>query len=209
MSGGINAWSSAALPVTTSEAPIAGALCDTNVTFNSIPLNQTGSVQLTITNAANSILSFTGISGISGTDFTTNFNTATTILGARDYSFNVYYSPTDMIADNTILSIQSNGGTLHFYLSGTVSAATGINNAIENTFSISDDQISHVISFNLNNANSTSCISIVDVNGKLVYEQKQSSQTVSVNYSTWKSSIYFLRITENGIAKTYKLPLIR
>ncbi|OFY82391.1 MAG: hypothetical protein A3F72_15980 [Bacteroidetes bacterium RIFCSPLOWO2_12_FULL_35_15] len=210
MIGGTNAWTSAGFPGTTFVAPVVGALCDTNSAFVSTPLNQTDSIQLTITNAANSVLSFTGITGISGTDFTTNFNTGESILGARDYSFNVYYTPTDLISDNTIFSIQSNGGIINFYLSGTASAATGINNSAENTFSIYNDNVSHVVSFNLNNVkNSPSIISIVDVNGKLVYEQQHTGQLVSVDYSTWKSNMYFLRITENGISKTYKLPLIR
>lgn len=209
MTGGMNAWTSAGFPGTTSEASIAGVLCDTNVAFISTPLNQTDSIQLTITNAANSVLLFTGISGISGTDFTTNFNTGASILGARDYSFNVYYTPTDLISDNTIFSIQSNGGTINFYLSGTVSAATGINNTAENIFSICNDNVSHVISFNLNNVNRSAIISIVDVSGKFVYEKQQTSPIVSIDYSTWKSSLYFLRIIENGISKTYKLPLIQ
>lgn len=209
MIGGMNAWTSAGFPGTTSVAPVAGVLCDTNVAFISTPLNQTDSIQLTITNAANSILSFTGITGISGTDFTTNFNTGTTWLGARDYSFNVYYTPTDLISDNTIFSIQSNGGVINFYLSGTVTAATGINNISASTFSICNDNISHVISFNLNNVNHSPLISIVDVTGKVVYEKQHSNSYVSIDYSTWKSSMYFLRIIENGILKTYKLPLVR
>ena len=208
MTGGMNAWTSAGFLGTTAEAPVAGALCNTNVPFNSIPLNQKDSIQLTITNAANSILTFTGISGISGTDFTTNFNTGTTILGARDYSFKVYYKPTDMIADNAIMSIQSNGGTVNFNLSGTVVAATGISNIAENKFSISNDNVSHVISFKLNSYRDSQ-ISIIDLTGKVVYENTTSNSFVSIDYSAWKSSLYFLRISENGNSKTYKLPLIR
>ena len=194
MSGGMNAWTSAGFPGTTSVAPVTGVLCDTNVAFVSTPLNQMDSIQLTITNAANDVLSFLGITGISGTDFTTNFNTGASILGARDYSFNVFYKPTDMIADNAIMSIQSNGGTINFYMSGTVAAATGINNLTENIFYIYNDNISHVISFNLNSADHTSQISIVDLSGKVVYEKQESSPLISIDYSAWKSGLYFFII---------------
>ncbi len=209
MTGGINAWTGAGFPVTTLVAPVAGVLCDTIVSYNNIPVSQTDSVELTLTNAANSILSFSTISGISGTDFTTNFNPSNTIPGARDYSFKVYYNPTDLIADSTIFSIISNGGIINFYLSGTPYNTTGINNTIQNNFSVYNDNINQIISIQLNNVNSASIISIFDLTGKVVYEKKQDNSIFSIDYSTWNRNIYFIRITDNTNSKTYKLPLIQ
>lgn len=208
MTGGITAWSNAGLPVTTSEAPATGILCDTIASFNNIPLGQTDSIQLTITNAANSTLSFTNISGISGTDFSTNFNTGISFLGARDYSFNIYYNPSDLFSDSTVFSIESNCGIMNFYLYGTADAPTGINKSTLNAFAIYNDNGSHTFSFQLNNINEPTVISICDMNGKIVYEKPQTNQTISVDYSTWKNSIYLLHIKNINESKTYKLPLI-
>lgn len=208
MIGGLNAWTTAGLPVTTAVAPVAGILSDTIAAFNNILLNQTDSIQLTITNAADSILSFNNITGISGTDFSTNFDTSITIPGARDYSFYVYYKPTDLIIDSTAFSIESDGGIINFYLFGTAYTTTGIQNTTRSTYSIYNDCVNHIISFRLNNVNTSALISIVDLNGKIVYEQQQNCSPVSINYSAWESSIYFLRILENNVPVTYKLPLV-
>jgi hypothetical protein len=64
-----------------------------------------------ITNRANDTLKILSIDDFSNPEFTTDFDIDTMILGAADYKFNVYYTPTDESPDSLILTINTNGGT--------------------------------------------------------------------------------------------------
>lgn len=208
MTGGINAWTSAGLPVTTSEAPATGILCDTIASFNNIALGQTDSILLTITNAANSVLSFNSITDLSGTNFSTNFDTGINISGARDYSFFIYYNPIDTNADSLIFTIAGNGGTMYFYLFGTAGAPSFINKTDVNSIIIYNDVTNSTISFKLNYLNVPAVISVFDINGGIFFEKLTYDTNVKINYSIWKTGLYLLNIKNANESKTYKMPLL-
>lgn len=207
MTGGITAWQNAGFSVTTDEASATGILCDTIASFDSIPQSQTDSIQFTITNAANSVLSFDSISELSGTEFSTNFNINDTILGARDYSFFLYYTPSDTTTDSTIFSIYSNAGIMNFYINGNAYAPTTSIKNSQDALALFNNTKNHTIQFQLKIPEITEIV-IYDIQGKIIYQQQQVKPSTVIDYSNWQSSIYILCIKNTNGSKTYKLPLI-
>lgn len=136
MTGGINSWNSFDYPTTTSVAPIADACIDEH-SFENVLVGNMESYSFTITNAANSTLSFTDITDLSGTEFSTDFYIDTTLYGSFDYAFKVYYTPIDEIPDNQIITITTNGGVIDFIINGTALDYTGLDIVKENEIMIS------------------------------------------------------------------------
>ncbi len=125
MVGGINAWKNAGFPTTDTFAPLLMAVSDTIVPNDSIVIGTTDTIRLTITNRANDTLRFTSLTSLAGTEFSTDFNLATTITGPFDYTFSVFYAPVDENTDAVTFRIESNGGPVQFHITrtGRVSAA--------------------------------------------------------------------------------------
>lgn len=114
MQGGILAWNAASLPTTSGFAPLLMAVSDTMIADETIILGVVDTIALTITNRANSNLMFSAISSLTGTEFTTNFMMSTTLHGAEDYTFSIFYEPLDEISDTLDFLIESNGGDIVF-----------------------------------------------------------------------------------------------
>ncbi|MEI7596001.1 MAG: rhodanese-like domain-containing protein [Bacteroidota bacterium] len=204
MTGGLNAWTAAAYSTTTATAPAIASLCDTIINFNNTVVNQKDSVLLTITNAANDTLIISSISSLSGTEFSSNFNSDTTIIGARDYSFYIYYSPIDPQADSTIFSIQTDGGIVDFVVKGTATSATEIaNSEFTNTSVFNDLDNKEII---INTKVQDIVYSLYDITGKLVVisELEKSNK---FNYYGLENGIYCLRLESKGFNKIIKLSL--
>jgi rhodanese-related sulfurtransferase len=119
MLGGLYAWENAFYPTTSDFAPLQMAVSDTNVVYDSVDIGTTKTIHLTVTNRANDTLRFTNISSLSGTEFSTDFDLATTLEGPFDYTFSVGYTPVDEQEDSITLLLQSNGGDVSFHLRGT------------------------------------------------------------------------------------------
>ena len=119
MLGGITAWKGVALPTTPDFAPLQMAVSDTIVPDDTVFIGMVDTILLTITNRANDILRFTSITSLAGTEFTTNFDTATWVEGPFDYTFAVFYTPTDTLTDYITLRIESNGGPVQFHITRT------------------------------------------------------------------------------------------
>jgi len=126
MLGGILVWKNLGLPTTSEFAPLLMSVSDTIVTPDTIAIGDIDTIALTITNRANDTLVFNTISSLTGTEFTTNFNTSTTLMGADDYNFSIFYEPGDEISDSIIFLIESNGGDIAFYIERTGLSTTGI-----------------------------------------------------------------------------------
>jgi len=116
MLGGTNAWNAASLPTTSSFAPLLMAISDTMIAMDTITIGSIDTIVLTITNRANDTLQFNSLSSLSGTEFTTDFDTNTKLLGAEDYTFSVFYEPIDDNSDTLNFLIESNGGDLAFHI---------------------------------------------------------------------------------------------
>jgi rhodanese-related sulfurtransferase len=116
MQGGIMAWNAASLPTTTGFAPLLMAVSDTTIANETIAVGDVDTIALTITNRANSNLSFNSISSLTGTEFSTDFELSTTLTGAEDYTFSIFYEPLEEISDTLEFLIESNGGGIAFYI---------------------------------------------------------------------------------------------
>jgi rhodanese-related sulfurtransferase len=116
MLGGINAWNAAGFPVTNTLAPLQMAVSDTTIPIDTVLVGLTDSIQLTITNRANDTLRVTSITDLAGTEFSSNFDTNLALTGPFDYSFTLYYTPTDTLADTLVFRIESNGGPIQFHV---------------------------------------------------------------------------------------------
>lgn len=204
MDYGLNAWSSAGYPTVTTTAPAIGVLCDTIVNFNNTNVNETDSVLLTITNAANDTLSFSGIPNLNETSFSTNFDTNITLLGARDYSFYMYYSPLDILPDSITFNILTNGGSINFIVHGSTLPSTNINQLNTSDFSIFNDINNKQIIINSEELKSKTIYYLYDTAGRLITTSSLSNNNV-IDYSNYQNGVYLLQISSTETSKSYKL----
>lgn len=203
MSGGLNAWTAATYSTTTATSSAIASLCDTIINFNNGIVNQKDSVLLTITNAANDTLVISGISSLLGTEFSTNFNVDTTIIGARDYSLYIYYSPIDQQADSTIFSIQTDGGIVDFVVKGTTTSATEIANIeFTNTSVVNDIDNHQIVISQKQQAKVSYCM--YDSMGNIVLKSDNNNSSM-IDYSTYKRGVYFLKMETSQKFKTFKI----
>lgn len=126
MLGGISAWVSASFPTTSLFAPLLMGVSDSLVGIDTIAIGQVDTIRCTITNRANDTLRLTSISNLTSTEFWTDFDTSQYLLGASDYTFSIFYGPTDTIWDSLVFIIQSNGGMIDFHVTGTGVSTAGI-----------------------------------------------------------------------------------
>ena len=112
MQGGINAWKSISLPTTTEFAPRIMLVSDSIIPLDTINIGNNDTIQITLTNRANDTLNFNSLSSLNGTEFYSDFDIDTTLLGAEDYTFNIIYTPIDEIEDSLNFAIESNAGTI-------------------------------------------------------------------------------------------------
>ena len=112
MIGGMNAWNAQSLPSTNLFAPLLMFISDTVIPNQNIELGLVDTIEVKITNRANSTLSFLSITSLVGTEFSTDFDLNVTRQGAKDYAFNIFYEPIDMSTDTLNFTIESNGGDI-------------------------------------------------------------------------------------------------
>ncbi|MFH1159607.1 MAG: rhodanese-like domain-containing protein [bacterium] len=119
MLGGITAWKNAGFPTTPGFAPLQMAVSDTIVPDDTVYIGTTDTILLTVTNRANDTLRFISITSLTGTEFSTDFDTTTTLEGPFDYTFSVFYTPVDTLSDVVTFRIESNGGPVQFHITRT------------------------------------------------------------------------------------------
>jgi len=124
MIGGMNMWEAANYPVTSVFEPLLMAVSDTVLAVDMPAVGSIDTISLTITNRWNSSLSFDAISSLSGTEFSTDFDLDTSLTGAEDYTFNVYYEPQDTQSDTIDILLESNGGSVSFHIETIYTAPT-------------------------------------------------------------------------------------
>jgi hypothetical protein len=105
----------------------------------------TDSIKVTITNAANEILTFSNITNLTGTSFASNFDRNITLSGARNYSFYFFYSQVNSLKDSTIFKVQSNGGTIDFILKGNAVPITNNHQKFQHPIAINNDMNNRII----------------------------------------------------------------
>ena len=117
--GGINLWASVGGPVTSALIPKQMAVSDTIIPDKQVWIGSTDTITLTITNRANDTLKFTSLTPLAGTEFTVNFDIGVKLPGPFDYTFQLFYSPTDTLPDSLTFRINSNGGQVRFHIKRT------------------------------------------------------------------------------------------
>lgn len=202
MTGGINSWNSSGYPVTTNVAPIADA-CTSEYMFENVLVGNTESYSFKITNAANDLLSISGISDLSGTEFSTDFDIDTTLTGSFEYSFNVYYTPVDGIADNQTFTVTTNGGVIEFSLNGTAIDLTGIADSQNIPFTIYNDSYNKLIELRGNSQNLKS-FSLYSTSGVVCKSGSLNGKT-HINYNGLAGGIYILIVEGDKESKMFKI----
>lgn len=77
-----------------------------------------------LSNTGQGTLTITSITNLSGTEFTTNFNTSTTLVNGQVYEFGFSYQPVNYGTDNQSFQIVTNAGTVTISLSGSATYST-------------------------------------------------------------------------------------
>ncbi len=199
MLGGMNAWNAQSYPTTAEFAPRLMFVTEDQFPLKEVPIGAVDTIEVTVTNRANSVLAFTAFSDLAGTEFDTDFDMGTTLEGAADYTFHIFYTPTDEEADVLDFSVGSNGGDLvaHIERKGFFVLRTG------------DDDISSSIRLVPNPARESIQLQglqagevdvrIVSLSGQPVYEQPNVKSEETIDISALRKGVYFVNVvTQKG-----------
>ncbi len=214
MQGGINAWKSASFPTTSNFAPLLMAVSDTIISNDTIIIGTIDTIALKITNRANDTLRFNTISSLSGTEFSTDFDTNTNLQGAEDYSFSIFYEPIDEISDTLIFVIESNGGAIAFYISRSGKLLVGVSDKYAVAeLSIYPNPASAVLVFAGDEFSLPgSILSIFDIGGKEIFSKTMPElvNPHSLDVSFLQEGIYIITIlSSEGLMRSKKIFIVR
>lgn len=217
--GGITAWKNAGLPTTPDLTPLLMAVSDTIVPNDSVFIGTTDTILLTVTNRANDTLRFTSFTPLTGTEFSTDFDISTWLEGPFDYTFAIFYTPTDTLTDFITFEIESNGGTIKFFITrigkmplvGTDDLQT-LNSDFRFTNYPNPFSSSTTIEFDPGQPGNTD-IMICDQSGKVV-DHRVVQSTKGVNKLTWDAGsrpagVYLCRITAGNQTLTARMLVVR
>ena len=219
MLGGITEWKNAGFSTTPDFAPLQMAVSDTIITNDKVNIGTTDTIHLTVTNRANDTLRFTFVTSLVGLEFSTDFDTTTTLEGPFDYTFSIFYTPTDTLTDSLTFRIESNGGPVQFHVTRTGEMPlTGFDDL---RFTIYDLRITNypnpfsastTIAFELEEPGQVE-IGIVNQFGQVVDNIFMEGQK-GTNRLTWDArllpaGIYMCRIAVGDKISTRKLILVK
>lgn len=200
MLGGISGWNTAGYPTTTSVAPELSFLTDSILIFNNVPVGHLDSVLITVTNSKNSVLQFSSSTNISGSEYSSQLQNTHTLLGARDYSFYIYYLPANTDNDSIAYAIQSNAGTKYIYVYGHYNQ-TGISSNNQNSFKVFANKSNNSLEIHSDKTLNNEEVQIFDLFGRLLYSNKISGNNVTINFNNEQSGLLLIRVN----SKTEKI----
>jgi len=195
MTGGISAWVTAALPTTTAVEPIA-AVCNNNIVFENVEIGHTESQIVSLTNAGNDTLRILGVGGPEDGIFTMDPNTDITLNGGFVHEFSVYYTPDDNEADNAVLHVYTNGGTIELNLTGTAFDPNSVSLAREYPFNIINRTYDHLLLVSGNTGYSGIRYAVVTTNGAVVLSGALR-ENAAISYAGLRAGIYVLLVSGN------------
>lgn len=191
MLGGINTWK-AKYPTTLLTAPLLLAYGSGNVNFGYVPVGQTDTIDITITNAANDTLKFNSIHGPNNQRFATNFTLSKQLLGYDNYKFQITYTPANWTSDTSSITIFSNGGSLKFYLQAHGSAV-GIDHIVrEEAFRIYPNPAVNYLTIERQKEQNAR-FDLFSAKGKKICSYFLEKQKETIDVSQLPPGIYFLR----------------
>jgi len=204
LKGGIRAWKSASYPVTDTLAPVLMKVSkDSLIDFGNIHIGYSDTIDITVTNYGNDTLKFSNLTDLSATEFGTNFDINHTLTGFDDYTFQVYYIPTNYASATTGFSIESNGGSLDFILYGYAQEATTKDISNSNIFVYPNPTNSTITISNTENINIDKA-ELYDLYGKKIMNMKISiDKTINLNYL--QKGIYLLKLKTSKSDRSIKI----
>jgi rhodanese-related sulfurtransferase len=185
MIGGISAWRNAGLPTTTLSSPklmVVSAIKKSNSAGND-------STQVTVTNRANGVLSFSNYTFTDEHVVKSDFNILKTIEGAQDYSFFVVHPAG--LGDTTLVALSSNGGNVSLAIGNSLSVYAGSNPTPE--LRLYPNPVTDRIIIDTSNEWIEE-ITITDLTGKLLVNLKSSEISKRIDVSEFREGIYLARV---------------
>ena len=212
MLGGLYAWENSFLPTTADFAPLQMAVSDTLLPLDTIQVGTTETIHLSVTNRANDTLRFTGITSLAGTEFSTDFDTATILEGPFIYNFSIFYTPVDEQADYLSFLIRSNGGDVTFQVwrTGHIVESVAGHEAPVNWMVYPDPFKGMVtIRYELTKPGPVNFI-IYDQYGQIVESISPKWSVIGVNNVSWNAEerspgVYYIRFISGRDVATYKV----
>ncbi len=200
MLGGISGWNTAGYPTTTAVAPELSFLTDSIIIFNDVPVGHLDSTLITVTNSKNSALQFSSPTVITIGEYQTQLQNTHTLLGARDYSFYIYYLPENTVNDSLVYTIQSNAGTRNIYLYGKYNQTEISSNSI-NKFKVFADKSNNTIQIYSDYTYKNECVQIFDIYGRLLFSNKISGNSAIINFNNEQRGLLLIKVN----SKTEKI----
>ncbi len=112
MLGGMNAWKRHNYPTTAAFSEVPRWVSDSVSPLKSIRIGQVDTVTFVITNRGNAPLNLQSLHPLP-MPFSTDFYPDTTIKGAMDYTFHIYYQPSSEGKDSLYSAVSTSAGDLH------------------------------------------------------------------------------------------------
>ena len=206
MLGGMNAWNAESLPTTDAFAARLMFVSESYFPLDTIPLMTSDTLDLTITNRGNSLLTFEGLSSLAGTEFSSNFELGAALWGAEDYTFQIIYTPEDELLDSLIFVIESTVGS---YWATIVRVGQELmvdvsKDPFPDTVEIYPNPVRNELFIDSDNLKGA-FIGLYAANGQLVLESQAEEGLTSIDVSQIRAGVYFIRISQNGNMKSFKI----
>jgi len=192
MQGGIGSWKSKGFPTTSELAP---KLMLVSYTDSLKHLTGTDTINITITNRANDILTFSSATFDDFHVITNNFDYDKTLAGAEDYTFSIFHSLGYSEDDSTKVFIKSNGGELKI----NIVFKDGVIQNIDSEFQrdelvIYPNPASNNLFIKSNSFLNVKEVSFINLNGQVVLQDDRFSVYEGIDISSLRNGIYFVRI---------------
>lgn len=187
MIGGLNAWNNSGFPLTTGSQPrlmlvdyrlIHGAGSDT--------------MKITVTNRANGQLAFSSALFDDPHPVVNNFEAATMVQGAFDYTFSLVHTPQYHENDSTRIQIASNGGNLDFTVVLKNGIIQGVHQNLLSGLKVFPNPARELL--NIYSGIIPDEISVYNLQGQIVLKKRGNDIETQINVSGWNNGIYLLKL---------------
>lgn len=191
MQGGIGTWKNNGYPTTSKLAPKLMLVSFAKTSKN---ISGTDTINITITNRANQILTFSSASFNDIHEITNDFDKSIELAGAEDYTFSVYHTPGYFAEDTTKVTLESNGGELKIDIAFENGMIQNIGSEFQNELVIYPNPAKNYLYIKNSASLNIQDISIVSLNGQVVLQKSYFSISDGINVSHLKTGVYFVRL---------------
>lgn len=200
MIGGINGWKSKQYPTSSELRPILMVVSQSKMK------GDTGdTVQITLTNRANSKLSFQSIEITDLHEIAHDFNGSIELEGSADYTFSIYHSPGYSTGDSTQVVLKSNGGDVDIKVIVGTETSTNILSHKTTEVEVYPNPVSSKLFFRGIQTELLNEIAIYNLSGQIVLQKYNHETGSALSVSGLSEGIHLLRINRNGHILTKKL----